>query len=269
MCTLSAIPSLSGESIDAPGNDVILRIVFNRDEERTRPESLAPALYKLGDRTVIMPLDPPSGGTWIGASDAGMVACLVNLNSGVMNLNAHVSGVVAPRAPGRLSRGLIVPEALARQSLSSLHEWGTQLRASDYPPFRLLLLDCERFTIFISDGSVVTIAESGDISDPLLLASSGLGDSLVQEPRRRLFDQLLSSHPDRRLAQDTFHRTSWPDSMHTSVMMSRAAARTVSITTIELSARRIEMFHEWMTDESHRAASPVSLTLPMLPKLSS
>ena len=60
MCTVSVIP-LCG----VPASP-LYRLVCNRDEQRSRPTSSDLVRRRLGDRAAGMPIDPPSGGTWIG-----------------------------------------------------------------------------------------------------------------------------------------------------------------------------------------------------------
>ena len=63
----------------------------NRDELLTRGAALAPSIRLPGERRVTMPVDPDSGGTWIAASDAGLVFTLLNVNSDT-DANANAGG---------------------------------------------------------------------------------------------------------------------------------------------------------------------------------
>jgi membrane protein DedA with SNARE-associated domain len=70
---------------------------------------------------------------------------------------------------------------------------------------------------------------------PVLFTSSGLGDHLVEGVRRELFDELLAGPSGTwQAAQDAFHRHTWPGREHLSVNMTRATARTVSFTVIDV-----------------------------------
>jgi hypothetical protein len=53
-------------------------------------------------------------------------------------------------------------------------------------------------------------------------------------------------------AQDAFHRHSWEGREHVSVQMSRAEARTVSRTTVELSRRGARMTYERVGGEEEK-----------------
>jgi hypothetical protein len=72
------------------------------------------------------------------------------------------------------------------------------------------------------------------VDEPLLFTSSGLGDAVVDRPRRALFREWFTPSTDWRERQDSFHRHSWPDRTQLSVCIRRADARTVSCTVIEL-----------------------------------
>jgi hypothetical protein len=103
---------------------------------------------------------------------------------------------------------------------------------------------------FDGDGQLAEIVWTGQrvrhrlarLSGPLLRTSSGLGDALVAEPRRRLFVRMLRAAEGRPCAaQDAFHRRQWPGREGVSVLMSRADARTVSITTLEVGEDSVRM----------------------------
>jgi hypothetical protein len=104
-----------------------------------------------------------------------------------------------------------------------------------FAPFRLLVADFgaggnPRIRLARWDGhalSVVLLAGA-----PLCLVSSALGDAKV-ESRRDLFRETVEPAPTPE-SQDQFHLHAWPDKPHLSILMSRDAARTVSITTVEV-----------------------------------
>jgi hypothetical protein len=67
-----------------------------------------------------------------------------------------------------------------------------------------------------------------------MLTSCGLGDHLVQTPRRELFEAFVRSGAMTAQVQDAFQQHRWSDRPHVSVRMNRGDARTVSYTVIEL-----------------------------------
>lgn len=216
MCTVTVIPSFEG-----------WRLVCNRDEQRTRAVATPPSLHAIGRRRVVMPVDPPSGGTWIAINDAGVAMVLVNLNE------------TAPLGSGvrATSRGLVIPSLAGVASLDELRDRVEVFDTMPFSPFRLVALDRERCVAWRSTaGRMQAIAES-PIAAPLFFTSSGLGDALVEGPRRALFVERLFTRASPS-EQDAFHAHAWSDRPHLSVCMAREDARTVSVTTLELRSGR-------------------------------
>lgn len=221
MCTLSVI---------RPAPQAV-RVAMSRDESTLRPAALPPRLWRLGARLALLPVDPQGGGSWIGVNDAGLVAALLNRNDS------------AEARPGRLSRGAILPRLLAHDSIEDA--------ASDLPaprdnaPYRLLLLDGGDALLLSSDGERVAREPEPPVGAAFVLSSSGLGDRLVQRPRRRLFERLVDAAAPQPRQQDAFHAHRWSGMGSLSVVMSRPGARTVSLTTIDLTPGLAEMrYHE-------------------------
>jgi uncharacterized protein with NRDE domain len=221
MCTLSMIP-LKRRGLCRSG----LRVVMNRDERPDRPEALPPRWRTVdapGGAHAIWPTDPQGGGTWIAASNAGLVLCLLNLNLDL-----------PPPQPAALqSRGLIIPRLVGDRAdpVASLKR--TPLES--FAPFRLVVADFgagvhPRIRLARWDGRALSVVVFAGV--PLCLVSSGLGDSKVEQ-RLDLFRQTVEAEPTPE-AQDQFHLHAWPDRPELSVLMSRAQARTVSITTVEM-----------------------------------
>jgi uncharacterized protein with NRDE domain len=110
-----------------------LLVTMNRDERRRRAEELAPRKFGGGDRPDwIGPADGAKGGTWFGANDRGVVACL---------LNAYAAGDIALLGRDDLpSRGGIIPRLL-EQDPERARAW---LRGgfdpSPYPSFTLVVV---------------------------------------------------------------------------------------------------------------------------------
>ena len=227
MCTVSVIHT--GERA--------VRVVCNRDELRSRAAALPPRVCTFGERRAVMPIDLVSGGTWIAASDAGIVMALLNYNP----RPARTTGVTDAMPP---SRGTIIPNLLQSWSMDEAVEAALHLRPREYQPFRLVILDMQSICEVVSDGAALRTFRTSTDGRPLLFTSSGLGDELVDRPRRELFEQLIPPSFATPAAQDVFHRHMWEGREHLSVLMSRADARTVSRTTVELSRGGARMTHE-------------------------
>lgn len=240
MCTVSIIHP----------RDVI-RLVFSRDERISRPDAIAPMLREFEPHRAIMPIDPSAGGTWLAASDAGMIFAILN-----RNLPGFTS------SPDAISRGEIIPSLLHADAVEEAVDCACELNLSRYSPFRLLMLDAARLVELLWDGYSPEIRHH-DLDGPLMFTSSGLGDSLVDAPRRQLFDSTLAARPTPS-RQDSFHHHTWPDRRHLSVWMSRADARTVSITTVELGEQRIHLSYQPAKEGSLDDAQTLSLPLRLL-----
>jgi Transport and Golgi organisation 2 len=216
MCTVSVVPRRDG-----------LRIVCNRDEQRTRPAALPPRIRRAGRRRATWPVDPAGGGTWIGVNDAGLVACLLNRNPR-SSVDCHRAG-----ERSRFSRGTIVPSLLAHVRFDRALEAAMRIAGDAFEPFTLVVLQ---------DGAVAELQnidleltlQHGAIRQPIVLTSSSLGDHLVEAPRRALFDELVTRSRAPLAGQAAFHRHRWRDRPEISVRMSRPEAATVSRTVVDV-----------------------------------
>jgi hypothetical protein len=239
MCTVTVIPGAT--DADRASRSPFIRLLCNRDEQRSRPPSCSPVRRRLGDHSAIMPVDPPSRGTWIGANDAGLVACL-------LNANPPGTAGITHKGPPRASRGRIVPALLAAATIEGALDLADAIDVTQFPPFRVLVLNAALFLIASSDGASLKCSQPAPLQSPILLTSSGLGDHLVEHPRRVLFDRMLSSTPNPLVAQDRFHQHRWHDMPHLSVRMSRPDARTVCRCAVDLFPNSVALSHSNLND---------------------
>jgi uncharacterized protein with NRDE domain len=218
--TVLARARASVSSIAQEGR-VRLRVACNRDELIARPPALPPITRQIGDRLAVMPVDPDSGGTWIGANDAGIICVLLNVYAGSRTML------------GLRSRGTVIPPLMGCASVDALLERVLELPAGEYSPFRLLALDRGTLVECWNEDRAIRYRR-----DPLRAAvmrtSSGLGDDLVTRPRTALFERLLSTASDPIAADDLFHLHQWRGREELSVRMRRGDARTVSYTVVEI-----------------------------------
>jgi hypothetical protein len=220
MCTVTVIPLPAGG----------FRVACNRDESRARVAALPPLLSWAGSVRAIMPIDPVAGGTWIAATDRGIVLALLNYNMKA----ERGAGDAASRSVPPASRGTIIPFLADCRDLSEVVARIGLLQAHRFGPFRLMIANVSEVVEYVSDGRTITRREGTHVArTPLLFTSSSLGDTIVEQPRRALFDAKLMRDANAE-GQDLFHRHSWPDRPHLSVCMSRADAQTVSYTTVEI-----------------------------------
>ena len=204
------------------------RLACNRDELMTRPIALPPALTRIGSRLAIMPVDPESGGTWIGVNDAGLACTLLNV----------YNGAAVTRTP--ISRGTIIPPLLRYGDVDSAFMWASQLRPTRYQPFRLLIVDGRQLIECCSDGRNLEHRRRR-LHHPVIRTSSGLGDQLVARPRAALFRKFLAGASNKIAAEDLFHLHQWRGREEVSVRMRRSDARTVSHTVIEVRERTVSL----------------------------
>jgi hypothetical protein len=115
-------------------------------------------------------------------------------------------------------------------------------------------------------GSTLLTAQHLVISRPLMFTSSGLGDALAEELRRRLFNEMCPESMCQPEQQDLFHRHSWPGASHLSVCMRRADARTVSHTVVELGRETAGMIY--FPQPPDEPGPSVAMSLPLETKVS-
>lgn len=211
-----------------PDDPPKLRLVASRDELHTRRSATPPGTHIFGSHTALLPIDPSSGGTWVGVNDTGLIATLLNLNLPDM----------PELSVAQVSRGGVIPAMMMLSNVEAAVQALETLPTRSMLPFRLLVGDSRRVAIVRSDGKQIQASINDRTDEPIMLTSSGLGDHRVEAPRRALFED----HPPRSpSAQDAFHKHRWPEQPHLSIAMKRDDARTVSRTVVELSANDISM----------------------------
>jgi len=228
MCTVSIIAMDGG-----------YRLVTNRDVGRDRVLAEYPHAWGVND-TAIGPIDPEGGGTWV-AARPGLTLCILNYN--LEN---------PPEAPPEpTSRGRIIPALIDLPDATTAIEGLRTLDLDRFVPFRLLAVDRLSGGVTIVEGRWNGQAfERFDhpLGPPAIFVSSGLGDSVVSD-RVPLFEQIVVAGGSTSLAQDVYHRHTWPDRGAVSVLMIRAAARTVSITEVEDTEGGLDMRYHPIDEE--------------------
>ncbi|MBY0112774.1 MAG: NRDE family protein [Phycisphaerales bacterium] len=252
MCTLTAVhPETARSGLERTGPErPQFRVVVNRDEQRTRAEALPPRVCRAGGTDAIFPVDPASRGTWIGVNTAGLVLAVLNCNP----IHKFIT------RPGLRSRGDIVPSLLSCESVTEALARAADIDASQYPPFRLVAIERERHAVVLGDGVTTTVQTLRRFDGPMMVTSSGLGDHVVETPRRELFQSMMGSALARGGCdivdrQDEFHAHRWPERRHVSVEMSRADARTVSRTVVEVFGDSVRL--------TYRALHEIDAIVPM------
>lgn len=227
-------------------------MVMNRDEQRARAAARAPAWHEMpGGLRAIWPEDAAAGGTWIAARSIkhadGRGPRLPAMVAALTNVNPEGEGGVG--SPGFMrSRGSVIPSVIGATTAAAAINLGATLDLNRLLPFRLVAVDTEESPVgqetprvfwMTWDGRDVVRAREAGVS--ACFASSGLGDERVAV-RLPLFAEMVGGGGPG--AQDRFHRHVWADRPEVSVMMSRADARTVSITTVEVRGGQAKMEYE-------------------------
>ena len=252
MCTLTIVPcddALQG-----------LRIACNRDESRLRPAALVPEVREFGRRRAMLPIDPLGGGTWIAASDAPLALVLMNVY--VRPIGSEPIAIGARTTPP-ISRGTIIPHALAADSVAGALERARELDVAQFEPFRLVIAARRQFAEIVWAAGHLDVRGPAPIERPLFFTSSGLGDDVVAHPRRRLFEECFAAAADWPAAQDAFHRHEWPGREFSSVWMTRPEARTVSLTVVEMGPQEVRMRYYARTSDDSPANEAKELSLPI------
>ena len=107
---------------------------MNRDETIARGPEMAPVLREDDAVAWMAPCDSDRGGTWMGANEYGVVACL---------LNAYRQGesLLPDPSSALRTRGEIIPHLLAKGPIEDACNWmNSDFDATQYPSFSLFVL---------------------------------------------------------------------------------------------------------------------------------
>ena len=156
MCTVSIVPTTDG-----------CRVVCNRDERPTRPVARPPRAWPTEVSWATYPLDPVSGGTWIGVNDHGLVVALLNRAA------ARDEARVSPP-----SRGSIVPTLLECVSIAQAVNAYHALDVRRFEPFRIVMAH-RSIVAVISGDPARPPAELFPLVKPVMFTSSSLGRTLA------------------------------------------------------------------------------------------
>jgi hypothetical protein len=213
--------------------DGALRLLFNRDELRSREAALPPAILAGAGGRWIAPRDGRAGGTWIAAGERGVVLALLNRSAGL-------------RPESAASRGLLIPELLPAANPEELVARLAQRDLAAFAPFRLLALwrDLPLGVVAGWDGAGLDAA--GLDTDAGLLCSSSLGDERVTATRGAVWQSQRLAAPDwDGERHGDFHRDHTPEPSAWSVCMHRDDAQSVSLTAVEIGRREIRLtYHD-------------------------
>jgi hypothetical protein len=227
MCTFSVVRPLAGGDVRGP----LVHVVVNRDERRSRQTAVPPVVREVDVVRVVMPIDPDGGGTWIAATDRGLVFAVLN---GPATSDA---GAEVPRP----SRGLLIPALVSCLSIDevwdrlSTIEWGADR------PWRLVVVTSAALLEAEPRGADLW-RRLRPLPERFMVTSSSFDEARARAMRRELFDEIVAA-PDV-AAQRRFHEHQWPDRPEFGVVMERDEARTVSRTSVSVAAGHLSLAYD-------------------------
>ena len=187
------------------------RLLFNRDEQRTRKKAIAPVLRQ----GALMPIDSQSGGTWIAVNQWGVTVALLN-------------DYQSSRQPVfRTSRGQIIPMLVQWQTIAEVIEAAKSIDLSQYDGFRLVVFGPDNQPRVLAEKNNGLVEET-DCVWPVSSSSYGSDVEYVRQ-QYRLADL------------DAYHRSHQPQKGPYSVCVHRDDVVTVSLTEVQVSTNKILM----------------------------
>lgn len=163
MCTVTYIPKENGEFI----------LTQNRDEDIKRAIATPPIERMINGEKHLFPVDPQGGGTWIGISESGRMASLLNGGSEVYNY----------KPPYRHSRGKVILDYFSYPDFDSFYN---SYDFSELEPFTLLVFEDNNMFELIVNESNISMKEL-DVKKPHIYSSSSLYTENSKEDRRLNF----------------------------------------------------------------------------------
>ncbi|WP_221075178.1 NRDE family protein [Agarivorans aestuarii] len=214
MCTVSVL-KLGQQTV----------VTMNRDEARHRHEA-GIKQQTHGDTQLVYPVDGQAGGTWFGFNNHGLVLALLNRYQD-------------PQHSGALSRGKIIPQALALGSYQAVTQHLAEQNYQHFNPFDLLLVSAKHCQHFSWSGKHLSQQQLND--EAIQLSSSALNTQQVLASRKRRFQQWLEREPNsaERVLSD-IHLQQCQENRSHSVLMDRDEAHSKSICQVRLSAQDSE-----------------------------
>jgi transport and Golgi organization protein 2 len=238
MCTVSWLHQLNG-----------YQLFCNRDEKRTRKPARAPRVHVVGGTRCISPLDGDFGGTWIGANEFGVSVCLLNRYADV------------PVAAPTISRGRLVLEALACNSVETVLTRMASLDVREFAPFTIIALESGRpAAALIWNGRETTAVNNADVLVPVV-SSSADQRSAVRERNaefRRVCGGCTGVDP---AALESFHSSHLRGPGANSPCMHRDDDETVSFTRLAVCGKTVTVSYSPAAPCRRMAMTSASLQL--------
>lgn len=223
MCTLTVIQQ-----------DSELIITMNRDESRDRHEAGLEQTQITSTTglpsTIIFPKDSHAGGTWLGINNNGVAMCLLNRYQDQKKTDGSI-----------ISRGHIIPTALAHGNIESIIEHLIPLNFIHYNPFDLFVFSQQQ-SIQVSWNGSNSSMTSIDLNQPLMHTSSSVRFPAVAKYRNVLFSGIVKKEAaidHHKILQ--FHLQQDSKDPSSSVLMSREETHTKSIVQIQIANQSTQL----------------------------
>jgi hypothetical protein len=241
MCTVTWQRSASG-----------YELFCNRDEARTRPAAVPPAVYEVDSTRYVAPIDPQGGGTWIGSNESGLTLCV---------LNYYAEGVSYTPAD-RHSRGRLLTSLLANSTPEAAMNAACAAPLQHYPPFLLLAVaDTVPVRGVTWDGRSAVAGQWLDDDQPVTTCS--VDANRVAQSRRAAYRRLLQATPNPS-PEDlvAFHAGHEPEPSAYSVCTHREDGESVSFTHVLVDTESVEFRYAGCPPCRATSADVVSTVMP-------
>lgn len=171
MCTITYLPKKEGAFI----------LTHSRDESIKRELSSPPIKRIIDGVKHLFPVDPVGMGTWIGISETGRTAALLNGGN-----KEHVH-----QPPYRHSRGLVILDYF---QYSGFHEFFNNYNFEGLEPFTLIIIEDGKIFETIVDEDGPRHEELRD-DEPFIYCSTSLYTPLSRKVRSKKFHQWINGNP--------------------------------------------------------------------------
>ena len=203
------------------------QLFFNRDEQRTRPQAMPPAI----DKTLqsAYPIDPSGGGTWIAVHQSGISLALLN----------YYQAQVKPGLKTFISRGVIIPKLLANNG--NIHNALLNMDLSVFQAFKLCVFDRDlsakkgQATQYIWNGEELAFSTL-KVLDSQPITSSSVDFETVYAYRKQQFNNMINNQAT--IVDYLAYHQHQGESGKCSVKMFREDAQTVSFTQISVDQKQ-------------------------------
>ena len=234
-----------------------LLVTMNRDEAISRAPEIPPAIHaEDGSAAWMAPQDSAKGGTWMGANECGVVACL-------LNYYRPGESLIPQPQQGDRSRGEIIPRMLTVGGLDQGTTWLEEsFDPEPYPSFTLLLftLASGRRITWLRGTSLRYDTIEGTWS---VISSSGWDSERIIRWREERFQQWLADGETMQGTLPSFNVLQVPGKEEWSPLMKRDWSSTRSVTQAAVDPSKA-LLHYWPDPAPNSVEPSTSLALNLV-----